>query len=46
MRGQQPVVPSGLDAGETNASTQFKDAACASLKAGDSVEVKGCAADR
>ena len=26
---------------KTNASTQFKDAACASLKAGDSVEVKG-----
>jgi hypothetical protein len=25
----------------TNASTQFKDAACASLKAGDSVEVEG-----
>jgi len=25
----------------TNASTQFKDAACASLKAGDPVEVKG-----
>ena len=26
---------------KTNGSTQFKDAACASLKAGDSVEVKG-----
>lgn len=26
---------------KTNAATQFKDAACASLKAGDSVEVKG-----
>ena len=26
---------------KTNASTQFKDAACASLKVGDSVEVKG-----
>ena len=26
---------------KTNASTQFKDAACASLKGGDSVEVKG-----
>jgi hypothetical protein len=26
---------------KTNASTQFKDAACGSLKAGDSVEVKG-----
>jgi hypothetical protein len=26
---------------KTNASTKFKDAACASLKAGDSVEVKG-----
>src|SRR5262249_49778204 len=25
----------------TNASTQFKDTSCASLKAGDSVEVKG-----
>jgi len=26
---------------KTNAATQFKDAACASLKAGDSVDVKG-----
>ena len=26
---------------KTNASTQFKDAACASLKVADSVEVKG-----